>query len=215
MVQLGLLQGAQAVVHATVDVDHLGMLLEQGDRRQEAGALQSVLVQAVRDDVGGRHQAHAVLEQLLEQGREDHGVGDVGNEELVEADHPGLVGEALADDGQRVLLALEGFHFLVHALHEAVEVRAHLLLERQRVEEGVDQIGLAAADATPEVQALDWALGFLAKQLAEQARLALVCGDEVVVEALQMLHGILLRRIVEEFGTFQVSLIALKGRHNR
>lgn len=106
--QLGLLQRAQAIVDAAIDVDDLGMFLEQGDRRQETGALQAVLVQAVRHDVGGRHQAHAVLEQLFQQGGEDHRIGDVGDEELVEADHPRLVGEALADDGQRVLLALEG-----------------------------------------------------------------------------------------------------------
>ena len=34
-------------------------------------------------------------------------------------------------------------------LHEAVEVSAGLFLERQRLEEGVDQVSLAATHATP------------------------------------------------------------------
>ncbi|MCY1426411.1 hypothetical protein D9M71_422300 [compost metagenome] len=209
VIQLGLLQRAQAVIHAAVDVDDMGVLLQQRDGRQEARALQAVLVEAVGNDVGSGDQAHAVLEQLFEQGGEDHRVGDIGDEELVEADHPRLVGEALADDGQRVLLALEGFHFLVHALHEAVEVRAHLLLERQRVVEGVHQVGLAAADTAPEVQAPHRALALLAEEAAEQPGLAAVVGDQVVVQALQMANGSFLRGIVEEVRPLQIGLVAL------
>ncbi|MNM91829.1 hypothetical protein D3C81_1041390 [compost metagenome] len=206
--QLGLLQVAQTVVDAAVDVDDLGVLLDQGNRRQEARTLQAVLVQAVRDDVGGGHQGHAVLEQLLHQGAEDHRVGNVGDEEFVEADNPRLVGETLGNDGQRVLLALEGFHFLVHALHEAVEVRTHLLLERQRLEEGIDQVGLAAPYPTPEVQALDRGLLLLAEQLAEHARLVVLRVHQVVVQALQVTHRSFLRRVMEEVGTFQICLIS-------
>jgi hypothetical protein len=176
-------------------------------------ALQPILVQAVRHDVRCRDQTHAILEQLFEQGREDHRVGDVGNEELVEADHPGFVGKALADDGQRVLLALERAHFFVHALHESVEVGARLLLERQRVEERIDQIGLATADAAPEIQALDRILVFFAEQFAEQPGLAAIVGNQIVIQALQMTHRCFLRGVVEKIGTFQVSLIALKRGH--
>jgi hypothetical protein len=41
----------------------------------------------------------------------------------------------------------------VHVLHEAVEVLAPLLADRQLGEERVDEEGLAAADAAPEVEA--------------------------------------------------------------
>jgi hypothetical protein len=41
----------------------------------------------------------------------------------------------------------------VHVVHEAVEVIAPLLADRQFREERVDQEGLAAADAAPEVEA--------------------------------------------------------------
>ncbi|KAF1068904.1 MAG: hypothetical protein GAK45_01234 [Pseudomonas citronellolis] len=209
VVKLGLLEGAQTVIDAAIDVDHFGVLLDQRDRRQEAGTLQAVFVETVWHDVGGRDQAHAILEQLVEQGGKNHRVGNVGDEELVEADHPGLVGETLADDGQWVLLALEGLHFLVHTLHEAVEVRPHLLLEGQCVEEGVHQIGLAAPYPAPEVQALDRPAGLLAEQFAEQARLGAAGRHQVVVQALQMLHGIGLCCIVEEIGAFEVFLVAL------
>jgi len=96
----------------------------------------------------------------------------------------------------------------VHALHEAVEVRAGLFLERQRFEEGVDQVCLAATDAAPEIQALDRCLILFAKQLAEQARLVLVSGDQVVVQTLQVTHSSFLRGVMEEIRAFQISLIS-------
>jgi hypothetical protein len=206
--QLRLLEVTQTIVHAAVDVDDFGVLLDQRNGRQETRTLQAVLVQAVRHDVRGRDQGHAVLEQLFHQGAEDHGVGDVGNEELIEADHPRFIGETLGDDGQRVFLAAEGLHLFVHALHEAVEVRAGLFLERQRFKEGVDQVSLAATHAAPEVQALDRGLSLLAKQLAQQARLVLVGSDQIVVQALQVTHGGFLRGVMEEFRAFQISLIS-------
>lgn len=206
--QLRLLKVTQAVVHAAVDVDDLGILLDQRDGRQEARALQAVLVQSVRHDVRGGDQGHAVLEQFFHQRAEDHGVGDVGNEEFIEADHPRFVGETLGDDSQRVFLTRQGLHFLVHTLHEAVKVRTHLFLERQRFEEGIDQVRLAPAHATPEIQAFDRRVVFLAKQLAEHPWLALRGRDQVVVQALQMTHRRFLGRVMEEFRAFQISLIS-------
>ena len=206
--QLGLLQVTQAVVDAAVDVDDIGVLLDQRNGRQEARTLQAVLVQAIGHDVRGGHQGHTVLEQFFHQRAKDHGVGDVGDEEFIEADHPGFLGETLGDDGQRVFLARQGLHLFVHALHEAVEVRTYLFLERQCFKEGVYQVSLAPAHATPEIQALDRRVVFLAKQLAEHPWLALRRGHEVLVQALQMTHGIFLGRVVEELGAFQISLIS-------
>ncbi|MNP03124.1 hypothetical protein D3C76_949990 [compost metagenome] len=89
-----------------------------------------------------------------------------------------------------------------------MEVRAHLLLERQRFEERVDQVGFAPAYPAPEVQALDRRLLFLAEQLAEHTRLAVLRRYQIVVQALQMAHGSFLRGIMEEFRAFQISLIS-------
>ncbi|MCY1226880.1 hypothetical protein D9M72_391300 [compost metagenome] len=213
--QLSLFQGAQTIVHAAVDVDDISVLLEQRDGRQETRALQAVLVEAIGHDVGGGHQTDAVLEQLFEERGQDHGVGDIGDEEFVEADHPCLIGETLADDGQRVLLALEGFHFLVDALHEAVEVGTHLLLERQCVVEGIHQVGLAATYATPEVQALHRPLALLAEQAAQQAGLVTVFGDQVVIQPLQVANGGFLCSVVEKIRPLEIGLVALEGSHDR
>ena len=195
-------------IHALRTCDDVGVLLDQRNGGQETCALQTVLVQTVRHDVRGGHQRHAVLEQLFHQRAEDHGVGDVGDEELIETDDPGFPGELLGDQGQRVFLTLEVLHFFVHTLHEAVEVRAHLVLKRQRFEEGIDQISLATADATPEIQAFDHRDFFLAEQLAEQARLALVGRDQIVVQTLEMTHSVFLSGVVEEFRFLEVVLVA-------
>ena len=206
--QFGLLKVTQAIVDATVNVDDFGVLFDQGNRWQEARPLQAVLVQSVRNNVRGRHQGYAVFEQFFHQGAENHGIGNVRYKEFVKTDHPRLIREALGDDGQRVLFAIEGTHLFMHALHEAVEVSAHLLLERQRVEERIDQISLAPAHASPEIEAFDRRLLFFAEQLAEQTRLALRSSHQVVVQALQMAHGVFLCGIVKEVRAFQINLIS-------
>jgi len=77
------LEQAQAVVGAAVQFLHAAVLFDQCDRRQEALALQAAAVQLLRRQVGGRDQRHALVEQRLEQGAEDHRVGDVADRELV------------------------------------------------------------------------------------------------------------------------------------
>ena len=154
-----------------------------------------------------------MVEQLLHQRAENHGIGNVGHEEFIETDHPRLVGELASDELQRILLALELTQLLVHPLHEAVEVRTHLALDRQRVEEGIHQVGLAPADATPEVQPLDREAA-LGPEFAEQtdATRRARC-ENLVIEPLQMPDRIFLRGIMEEVRTLEVRLIAFKRRH--
>src|SRR5690606_8365343 len=124
-----------------------------------------------------------------------------------------LIGKLAGDDLQRVLLALELAQLLVHALHEAVEMGAHLALDGQRLEESVHQIGLAATYTAPEVQTLDRQAA-LGTETTEQADTAWRPRPEnVVVEPLQMLYGIFLRGIVEKIRTLEVRLIAFEGRH--
>lgn len=93
----------------------------------------------------------------------------------------------------------------MHTLHEAVKVGARLALERQRIEKSVDQISLAAANTTPEIQAFHRFLLFLAEQLAEQAGLTAVVSNQVVIQTLQMPHGSFLGGIVKKSGRFRSS----------
>ena len=114
----------------------------------------------------------------------------------------------------------------MHALHEPVEVRAHLAIERQRFVEHIDQVGLAAADTAPEVEPhhlrLLGCLGLRRLALAEQprhlgklrlpgdsrGRLGSRASLEIVIQALQMFDGILLRGVVAEVITFQIGTVA-------
>ena len=57
------LELAQAIVGAAVDLDHVEPLLEQRDRRQEVLPLQAVRIEVVRPVVRGHHEDHAALEE--------------------------------------------------------------------------------------------------------------------------------------------------------
>ena len=128
------------------------MPLDELDRGQEPLALQPVRVKLRRLDVRRGHQGHAALEQRGEEPAEDHRVGDVGDVELVEAQHPRLSGEPVRDDAQRVLALGQRVQLPVHALHEAVEMHSQLRVETRGVDEQIDEMGLAAPDTAPYVE---------------------------------------------------------------
>ena len=100
------------------------MGLDGFDGGQEAAPLQTVLVQVVRRHVAGRHQRDAAFEQALEQLPEDHRIADVGDEELVETDHPGFQGNPIRYRFQRVTGAGQVVELAVHPVHEPVKVHA-------------------------------------------------------------------------------------------
>ena len=112
-----------------------------------------------RRQIGGGHQRHAAAEQAREQAGEDHRVGDVGDEELVEADHARCARAMCAATRlQRFARGRLQFGELgVHVAHEMVEM--HALCARrgrgavQRREEQIHQQRLAAADAAPQIHA--------------------------------------------------------------
>ena len=89
-------------VGARVEPQHVHALLQQADEGHEQRPVEPVLVEFVRLHIGGRDHHHAALEHPGEQPAEDHGVGDVGHVELVEAQHPGLVGEVVGGEVDRV-----------------------------------------------------------------------------------------------------------------
>ena len=121
-------------------------------RRKKALPLQSVAIQVVRVRVRCRDQGHAVFEQSVEQPAEDHRVADIADEELVEAQHARFCGHVAGDRGERILDIPQRAQPVVHILHDAVEVRAALRVERQRLEEEIHKEGLAAADAAPDIK---------------------------------------------------------------
>ena len=131
--------------------------------------LQTVAVQIVRRDVRRGHQRNAAREQRLQQRGQQHGVGDVGHEEFVEAQHVGLGLKAVGDDFQRVFPPLQLGQLFMHPQHEAMKVQTHFAIARQTVEEHIHQPGFAAPDAAPHIQPLHRALRRRVAALAQQA----------------------------------------------
>src|ERR1700692_4900160 len=96
-----LLQLPQAIVGAAIQVQYVHMVPQQLDGRQEPIALQAVLVEILGWRIGGCDQRHAPAAQSLEQAGEDHRIGNVGNEEFVQAKYSRVLRKALRDAVQR------------------------------------------------------------------------------------------------------------------
>ncbi len=171
----------EPVVGQRVEPNDRAALLEERDERQEQRAVEPVLVEVVRRDVGRRHHHHARRKQRREQAPEDHRVGDVAHSEFVEAQERRLARELGGDRGDRVLARHRADlarlpPFVqpgVDVGHEGVEMRAAFLLNLDRAEEQVHQHRLAATDRAVNVETAR-RLGWLrAEQPREGARLRL------------------------------------------
>ncbi|MNP17965.1 hypothetical protein D3C76_1104170 [compost metagenome] len=144
--------GMQAVILPAIHRNHLHVLLDGGNGRQQALAVEAVGIQLFRRLVGGGDHHHVLLEHRLQQAAEQHGVADVVDEQLVEAQHPHLFRQLAGQGAQRVDGAGELEQAAVHPLHEVMEVLApggH----PQALVEAVHQPGLAPPHRSPEVDA--------------------------------------------------------------
>ncbi len=77
--------------------------------------LQAVLVEPVGRPVGRRDHDDPAFEQALEQPAQDHGVGDVDDVELVEAEQPAVPGD-LDGQGLQGILGGPGLAQVVQAV---------------------------------------------------------------------------------------------------
>ena len=151
----GRFQHPQTVVNEAVNMNYFGMADEEVNGRQEALPLQSAAIEILRGDVGGGHERDAVGQQRLDKAPQQHGIGNVGDEELVETDHTGLTGEIRGDDSERILYVAKLRKPAVHPAHDPVKVVAPLVVEGQPVEKQVHHQRLATTHATPQVDATD------------------------------------------------------------
>ena len=149
----------QAEIGAGGEPHDLHVLFDERDERQKQRAIEPILVKLARRHVGGRDHHDAELEQTLEQPAEDHGVGNIGDVEFVEAEQPGLLRDGRGGKRDRILVAAfarfrllpERVDAFVHVGHEFVEMNATLAHDRRCIEEQVHQHGLAAADVAIDV----------------------------------------------------------------
>ena len=117
------LEELATIVAAAVDLDDLRVGAEQFDRRHEALALQPVTVKRLRRQVRGRGERDTACEQRVEQGAEDHGIGDVVDRELVEANDARAVGQAIRDEARKGgLLSLEGKEVSSNFLQRGIQL---------------------------------------------------------------------------------------------
>ena len=100
---------------------------------------------------------------MIEQPRQDHGIGDVGHLKFVKAEQPGILEQdarhlrhgvgILPDDACR-LLGANVMDAPVHILHEGMKMHAAAVIRGHghRLEEKIHQHGLAAARLAPDVK---------------------------------------------------------------
>ena len=209
-IQMQLFQRALAVIRAVIDVENLQPLVQQGDRGQDAVAVQAVGVKVIRLEVGGGDKAHTILEQRHQQAVQDHGVGHVGHMKFVKTDQLEAPGHLLAECVQRVLGALQLAEFAMHLAHEFMEMQARLALDRHGLEEAIHQEALAATHAAIHVDpARNWRV---VEHLLELAgTLALVMGP-FVGTTLQRRNGAELCRITLEAARGQLPLVDARDR---
>src|SRR5690349_6453400 len=144
---------AQPIVGVTIELDHLEVLLDQLDGGYELRTLEAMLVELIGVLIGGRDQRDAAGEQPFEQTAHQHGVTDIGDVKLVEAQEPYVARDASGDDAQRIFLTLQLAQAMMNRLHEAMEMNALLARDGRHAKELVHQKALAAPDRAPKVDA--------------------------------------------------------------
>ena len=183
VVDLHLFQRSQAVIHAGIDFQHVQPAFHQGDGRQEAIALQTVRIEAVWRIVRGHDEDDASGKQRFQQTSKNHGIGDVGDMELIKTEQADIAGNAFCQCFHRLRLVLQFVELAMHLMHEGMEVDATLALVGHRVVETIHQKALAAPDATPEI---DPARRFCTrKQSAEGVATRNLEGQQLGIETLQ------------------------------
>jgi hypothetical protein len=114
-------------------------------------------VRTIGRSIGGRNNDHVPLPELVEESSEQHGIGNVGHLELIEAEQLRLRAYLLHHVVERIffehlMLRAVLVDLLVHGLHERVEVHARLVHLAHVMHEEVHEHRLAAAHAAPDVQ---------------------------------------------------------------
>lgn len=94
-----------SIVGGRVEVDDSELFLEEVDAGNEGLTLDAVFIQVVRMPVGRGDEDHTVGHEGFEQTAEDHGIGDIGTLEFVEAEDLGGFGNVGGDKRDGVELA--------------------------------------------------------------------------------------------------------------
>src|SRR5262245_12227936 len=110
-------------------MEDLHPLLQERDEGKEKRTVQTIFVEIVGRNVGGRYDRDAPSKQLLKKATQDHRIGDVEDNELVEAEDLDLRCEGMRDMRDRVAIdgtialrfLAKGGDAIVHFAHELME----------------------------------------------------------------------------------------------
>jgi hypothetical protein len=199
------------------------MAFEDCDEGLEQRPVQPVAVKVMRGHVRRRHEHDPLVEQRRKQPRQNHRIGDVGDGEFVEAQHPGFVGQRPRHRRNRVvalgLTRLDGGAVstdpVVHIGHEVVEMDPPLAVDRRQVVKQVHQHGLAAPDRAVDVQSLDRRLRLAParEQPAERTRFGCeALGRQVLDQPVEPVGDFFLRAITLHRAALDPIVIGLAHR---
>src|SRR5262245_58012673 len=144
----------QSEVYSRFKTDDVAMALQQDNKRQKEGTVQSFPIEVARREIGGRDHDDAKFEQSREETAEDHCVGDVGDMEFVEAKQRAFSRYQRCRALNRIELTSfavlellpEDMNTFVHVSHEFVKMYASFAHDRAGLEEQIHQHRLAAAN---------------------------------------------------------------------
>ncbi|SAF51072.1 Uncharacterised protein [Enterobacter hormaechei] len=127
------------------------MLFDSINGRQETRPLETIAIKLIRRDIGGRHQSDPTRKQRFHEAPQQHGIRNIGNKELVEAEHVRFRLKAIGHNVQRVGFALERRQLFMDPQHKTVKVQALLTRAGQALVEHVHQPGLTPPNAAPHI----------------------------------------------------------------
>ncbi len=175
--------GLEAIIARAVEFDHLKPILDERDEGQKQLAIETSRVEIIRRRVGREHDDHARGQKLLEQASEDHGIGDVIDLKLIQAQKRGFGQNPFRHRRDRIIIRLADefrpaasftlrkiapfVDALMRLGHELIEVHAPSTGGRRAFIEHIHQGRLAAADIAMDVEALGRVRYIAAKAKAE------------------------------------------------
>ena len=174
----------EPIVARRIEMEDRHALLQERDEGKEERAVESVLVEVVGRDVGGRDDGDAAREELLEQAAEDHRVGDVVDGEFVEAEEldlrrrvappPAAIGSPPFASPLFSLRRSAAMRSCTSPM-KCMEMDAALPRRRRGREEEVHEQRLAASDRAPDVEPARRRRASRRARAASRARSASTC----------------------------------------
>ena len=132
-------------------MDHFQFLIQQGNCRQDAIAVQTIRVQIIGFEIGSGDESHAVGEHGIQKPVQNHGIRDIGHVEFIKTNQLETLGHSFSQFVQWVDRALQFMQFTVHFTHEFMKMQSRFSLNRHRIEKTIHEKAFPTSDTTVHV----------------------------------------------------------------